>query len=1000
MDFMSWTLNAPSSNQFNDYKQKIDGEWTVIDENAPLDWSDNYQTFVHMFDKYHEKITALGLHEFGVWIDGSIYDFRISNTNNDRGWENGEPILNDSEDEIINWCPTSLRYLMDTYTDTEYGLQFICFGQKVDRVLHLNRDSAQETFVRQVKKIAELYREQYPAVKTIELDFEKTYTLNDGDPIYYVRGSDETVEGYADGDDWEVYRDFIVKVKNEVCIPLGMKLRVNMYAMTGDWNPQYYGWHDYKTLASGTDMNGNQAIDEFQLMTYDFSWSGSAPGPSTPNWWLEDVLNHVQESLPPENTWIGNAGYGRRWGLDDQQPGSTVTYKQLVMWQNGMYLHNHNGGDNWIWHYQDWLPFTGFNDEESNYQITYPHLYDKFDATMAETVENEGTINRTTYAGRDIITSYFKTQQPIITGVKSIINEPNNISGNVSEIYSDGLTIPEKYLGEDTDFSSAKRPNRAVYQYEEDSNACVAAPDETGENGKLYFDFSLSEPGNYKLIAIVHFNSYQNTTIESVINGNYVTIGGSDLEEWWPFVVDRHAWLEVGEFDFEENNSIEINISTGYLWGFIVCEEFDQNFIGGQVGFNSYLAPFKKRSGIDDNDRLIKEDADMPEQMTLTGEIIRREPRPAVIFEDSFTHYLNRDDVREVIEENEEYNISQEPYYLPIGDQWDSGENVEYYEPEDSYACTDSNGIYRVGFSGGGWNLNEDGVVKASVSAGNSNQLVLYKKFNMNIQVTADFAIDGDYPLGGVRFLATEEGNGNQGYLALLDYSNNKVSLVYEDGNGEWEEIAYEWMSDTLIGMKGESSNLTVSVFEGTVTIAVGDRTYLDQYELPHSVSSGSYGVFIKSGTMTLNLITISSIDRYEPLEKLQVEVDGETFNYGEVPRNVDYDKYGYLIYSGLDIDSTEIETEEWDEDYLNEPLAVIDSWRGRKQIKVRMVDAGIWFSQFYIGDTEGYSVSWNSDLEGFITTSQLIEAYKCRGIAMWTMGQEDPMIFEYLPTI
>src|SRR5699024_4184793 len=150
-------------------------------------WGDTNRNMFHMYEMNHDKISAFGLHEFGVWIDGTMYDFRASNDDNPREWENGYPVLNDDETTIQSWAPTSLQYLMETYTDIEYALQFICFGQKVDRILHLNRDKAQETFIRQIKKIAEEYKKRWPNVVTIELDFEKTYTLNDGDPIYYQR---------------------------------------------------------------------------------------------------------------------------------------------------------------------------------------------------------------------------------------------------------------------------------------------------------------------------------------------------------------------------------------------------------------------------------------------------------------------------------------------------------------------------------------------------------------------------------------------------------------------------------------------------------------------------------------------------------------------------------------------------------------------------------------------------------------------------------------------
>jgi spore germination protein YaaH len=968
MEFLSWSLNAPTNAEFNRYMEKVNGKWQIKDPEAIHTWADNRKDMFIMFEKYHDRITSFGFHEFGVNPDGTIYD-RSTERKVDNE-KTGTRVL-DSNGNVVLWVKNSLQYLMETYPNVRYAIQIVNMQSsnetKVDKFL--DDTKKWDVCIDDTKRIAEQYIERFPMIKDIEVDFERAY--------------------HRDGDEIK-YRDFLIRIKNEVCIPLGLGLRVNMYAMTGDFVPYYYSWHDYKTLSSAKDKNGNRAINEFQIMTYDFTYADSAPGPSTPLWWLENVLEHVKDSLPVDSTWVGNAGYGRRWGLDNKQSGRVVTYKQLAMWQNGMYVHNHEEEENWIWHNQDWLPFVGYNDEESMYQVTYPHMYDKFNVSISRDT-GEGTVNRTRYSGKDIITSYFKSQQPIFKGIQGIANEPVNMTGNVSSVLGT-VKISAKYLGEDVVFGTAKRANRAVYQYDKNLEACVPFPDERGKNGEITFNLNVKKAGNYKLIALVHFNTYQNTVINAELNGKPFVIGGDKLDEWWPFIVDEYAWLEVGNFDFNSSNTIKIKVSSGYIRGFVVCEDFDQNFLGGQVEFNSYLAPFKKRGQINENGYIEKVTADMPEKMTITAEILRREPRPAIIYEDIFSHYFNRSDVKVG------YNITNEPYYLPVQDWWDSGPNKVYYEPDKAYACTDSKGIYKVGFSDGNWQLQEDGTVRASVPTGYSNQLVLYKKFSCNIQVRVDIKVSGAYPLAGIRFLATEEGNGNQGYLALLDYAQNKVTIVYEDGKGGWEEITSAWMSDQLIGMKGDTTGLIVSVWNGTVTVKVGDRVYIDKYKLPYSITSGAYGAFIKNGTMILSLFNVSTIDRYEPLEKVEVEVDGKKYVYGEVPRSVGYDEYGYLKYSGLDIKSTEITEQKWSTDYLNEPLAVVPSWTGRKYIKLKMLDAGIWVTYLYIGDTEGFSVSWNSDREGFIRTSDLINKYKCRGVAMWTMGQEDPLIYEYIP--
>jgi len=62
--------------------------------------------------------------------------------------------------------------------------------------------------------------------------------------------------------DGEKYRDLLARIKQEVCVPLGLELRVNLYSMTGANNPNYYAWHSYPLMLEA-------GCDEFQLMTYE-----------------------------------------------------------------------------------------------------------------------------------------------------------------------------------------------------------------------------------------------------------------------------------------------------------------------------------------------------------------------------------------------------------------------------------------------------------------------------------------------------------------------------------------------------------------------------------------------------------------------------------------------------------------------------------------------------------------------------------------------------------
>ncbi|WLD92635.1 glycoside hydrolase [Alkalihalobacillus sp. AL-G] len=979
MKFMSWSMNAPSTYQFDQYMQKINGTWKVIDPDAMQSWSESQQTYVQMFDKYHDKIYAIGMHEFGVTAEGTIYDYRKSES---------DLVLNLDETAIDRWVPISLQYQMEIYPDVKWSIQAVCFGSAKVNALLDNSPLAdgslpQDNYLRQLKKIAELYLEAGYPIRGIESDFEKVGTRDDDVP------------------DYTKYQLLLERVKNEVCLPLGLELRVNLYAMTGDMNPYYYAWHDYKTMAAAKDMNGEQAIDEFQLMTYDFTYAYSAPGPSTPIWWLQNVLLHVDQSLPNSKTFIGNAGYGRRWGLDNQQPGRAVTYKQLMEWQNGMYIHNDGerlADGTFHWKNQSWLPFTGFNDPASNYQRTYLHLYDRFDPKYADPVVFDGssTVNQSAYGGDTFFTSYFKKQKPTINGIRRVLSTTDAVmTGNVSS--NGSFSIGTDVLNQEKTFTSYQ-VGKARYYYDTNLAACVREAGSTGEDGEISFSFNLSAGGSYRLIAIAYFPFYTNDTVHAVINGEPLTIGGPNLPDWYPYMVDAYHYYDCGSFDFLQTNTIKIQPGSGYIAGFIICEEFDSNFNGGMIDYNTYLTPFQKRGIVTEEGTVMKTQGLFPAKMTMTGEVIRREPRPALIWEDLFSHYLGKPEAVDLAGRTSYYAEAKQNNFSR-----GSG-TIEHRESDGGYVCID--GYYDTGMSKGTWKVQTDGAGTYVYGDGRSSwsQMILNKSFSTNLQIEADIRISTSdaYPVGGIRLLSQQEGYTDDGYLFLLDYRQNKMTLVYEKSGESPIEVDYSWMTQEIVDLKGKKTTVKAVVLNGKIYGYVNGWKYLE-YTMPTDKmrNFGNYGVYVDNGQLRCYRLSLSSVDRYEPMEKLRVEIDGQSYGYGEVERTVGYDEFGYLKYTGLNVsEDTEVnfDPERFDQDYQNLPLATHTSWQGRKNVRVQLMDAGIWFRQLYIGDAEGYSVAWNSDITGFITTSAEINKYGCKGVAMWTMGQEDPKLFVYLP--
>lgn len=76
------------------------------------------------------------------------------------------------------------------------------------------------------------------------------------------------------------------------------------------------------------------AVDEFKVMTYDFSGPWSSPGPVAPPEWMDQVIAHAESLVPPEKILMGVPFYGYDWhgatadGLDWADAQALVTQYQ------------------------------------------------------------------------------------------------------------------------------------------------------------------------------------------------------------------------------------------------------------------------------------------------------------------------------------------------------------------------------------------------------------------------------------------------------------------------------------------------------------------------------------------------------------------------------------------------------------------------------------------------------------------------------------------------
>ena len=167
--------------------------------------------------------------------------------------------------------------------------------------------------------------------------------------------------------------------------------------------------------------------------------------------------------------------------------------------------------------------------------------------------------------------------------------------------------------------------------------------------------------------------------------------------------------------------------------------------------------------------------------------------------------------------------------------------------------------------------------------------------------------------------------------------------------------------------------------------------------------AGGACGFYCSGSVkVRLHVLSIATTDRWDVMEKFEVEVNGTVYPFGTIDRpGYSYDEYGYLIYSGIDEAHTRTtETSGVSLDYQFH-IFTIPGFQNGAPLTIRFIDAGLWFANFYVGDAQGCSITFAGDAETFNTLMNIaVNDYGAKGIGLWVLGQEDPKLFELIPDV
>ena len=156
----------------------------------------------------------------------------------------------------------------------------------------------------------------------------------------------------------------------------GRKVSAALPALTSTGSIGGEHWVRYRQLGA--------LLDHVSVMSYDFAWAGSAPGPISPWSWMTEVYDWATSQIPPHKLSMGVPAYGRMWRLHDYpenlttayRGSSTATYPGARLWLDGTWVIDHPTDPD----PQPHLGWLAYRDPDDPAPWAWIHVYDAFDA--------------------------------------------------------------------------------------------------------------------------------------------------------------------------------------------------------------------------------------------------------------------------------------------------------------------------------------------------------------------------------------------------------------------------------------------------------------------------------------------------------------------------------------------------------------------------------------------------------------------------------------------
>jgi len=458
-----------------------------------------------------------------------------------------------------------------------------------------------------------------------------------------------------------------------------------------------------------------------------------------------------------------------------------------------------------------------------------------------------------------------------------------------------------------------------------------------GNKGTATYKFDVPT-GVYDIAVRLCYPFWDKNSIDIAIDGKQQHLEETRL--WWPYW--RTPFWTIGASKIalsEGTHTITVSTSTPgvQFYGFRVCSDFQAKHSAGSASFTLSPRQFK-----DINGNMVGPASGFK----VTLEMLRRKPDSALVWYEDFR----------------DANALSVNYWTTLSGKW---EVWRASKETRSYAQLDGSGQLA-------WR---------------------YQNFH-EIHLRARLAFPAD-------------GNGRAGVFCgelfcCLNVTTQKLELYSGDSLINSCSTTIDRTADEDLREKPSMYTVEMRIRGNRVRVYSGASSTLRFSAALSDISSGYAGYRSDSRTVC-ELLRLGDAWTYEPYECFDMMFpDGTSKEYGRIQRsNVQWDDEFQVFTLTIDAEESATHTESISLDYeFFHSHTMPDITCGNDYtVTIAPKDINIWTSRLFLGDADGFAIVYYQDVDSLVYWSnEAAYRWKLRGMCLWSLGQEDMRLWEYLP--